>query len=486
MPPTLHPHLKRGLDLDDYRTDLEDLIEDMPREAATPEEQAAKRQRVEKIAAQYLRGKQPVILSAGLRGPFNNGWKNPWAKAKKEPQSMEENDQPMKDHNTDVGAKQAPKAIGVAKTKRRTRRAGRKTVEAVPVASPETSRAVDDDKEDMNDTYTLELFEVPPATASSQSEHNTSGPTEFFMPNSSIGFVYQKVAGTKWTVGNAPRSKPRAMNFNSSPALKKNKTSNSIPLNGSNENEADKDEMRLAEADVSSQSKTVAAGRQAIEQEREEQSAGSRRASRQSMMSTQAAMLLAQLEFQESTFPTSPSVSFRPWSQPQDETPRAVMAELSPAMTPLSVFKPELDQPDAFNSVLRDPPISTQDLFAAASPFAFSTVKKKPIAPQRSKLRVAMIPFDEVGEGVDDAVARSLSSSPGRIPLKDKNIARSPWSFTVDKCIRASQESLGRKERRIDDDVESPQLDLHGSMDDYGPSGSLHFADRLIRNLNGT
>ncbi|KAJ5515907.1 hypothetical protein N7527_007467 [Penicillium freii] len=41
---------------------------------------AAKRQRVEKLAESYLQGKPLLILSASLRGPFNDGWNNPWKK----------------------------------------------------------------------------------------------------------------------------------------------------------------------------------------------------------------------------------------------------------------------------------------------------------------------------------------------------------------------------------------------------------------------
>ncbi|KXG52765.1 uncharacterized protein PGRI_080210 [Penicillium griseofulvum] len=41
---------------------------------------ATKRQRVEKLAESYLQGKPLLILSASLRGPFNDGWVNPWKK----------------------------------------------------------------------------------------------------------------------------------------------------------------------------------------------------------------------------------------------------------------------------------------------------------------------------------------------------------------------------------------------------------------------
>lgn len=54
---------------------------------------AVKRRRVEANAKAYLRGEGLFILSAGLRGPFDAGWKNPWApKGKKRALGIE--DQP--------------------------------------------------------------------------------------------------------------------------------------------------------------------------------------------------------------------------------------------------------------------------------------------------------------------------------------------------------------------------------------------------------
>lgn len=38
----------------------------------------AKRRRIEELGKGYLEGKQLFILSAGLKGPFEDGWKNPW------------------------------------------------------------------------------------------------------------------------------------------------------------------------------------------------------------------------------------------------------------------------------------------------------------------------------------------------------------------------------------------------------------------------
>lgn len=43
-------------------------------------ERAAKRRRIEENATAYLRGEDLFILSAGLRGPFDASWRNPWAR----------------------------------------------------------------------------------------------------------------------------------------------------------------------------------------------------------------------------------------------------------------------------------------------------------------------------------------------------------------------------------------------------------------------
>ncbi|KAI9774333.1 MAG: hypothetical protein M1840_004227 [Geoglossum simile] len=45
---------------------------------ADQEARAAKRRRIEQIAQQYLSGQGVFILSAGLRGPLDRTWKNPW------------------------------------------------------------------------------------------------------------------------------------------------------------------------------------------------------------------------------------------------------------------------------------------------------------------------------------------------------------------------------------------------------------------------
>ncbi|KZZ95085.1 hypothetical protein AAP_01573 [Ascosphaera apis ARSEF 7405] len=49
----------------------------------TLEQRAAKRRRIEDIALDYLEGGSIFIMSASLRGPFGNGWVNPWGKQRK-------------------------------------------------------------------------------------------------------------------------------------------------------------------------------------------------------------------------------------------------------------------------------------------------------------------------------------------------------------------------------------------------------------------
>ncbi|KAL1971337.1 hypothetical protein VTN77DRAFT_289 [Rasamsonia byssochlamydoides] len=48
---------------------------------------AAKRRRIEKLGESYLQGKPLFIASAALRGPFDDGWVNPWKKQRKQRQA---------------------------------------------------------------------------------------------------------------------------------------------------------------------------------------------------------------------------------------------------------------------------------------------------------------------------------------------------------------------------------------------------------------
>jgi hypothetical protein len=670
MPLTLHPHLKRGLDSNDFYINAEDILEDVPRKFSEPEDQVAKRLRIEKIASQYLQGKLPVLLSAGLRGPFNNGWKNPWVTVKKTKRRVSDKENGAS-RKAVVNGRNAARRTESADVKKRTRGAARKTLAQQGIASPETSRAINDDLENFQETYTLTELEAPPATAPLAEEHDTLGGTNLFSveterciqsrspltdpfwlrrpesrgnldinstngttevspthsrgilpqlesrrtpqlaipraliglrappvkvalkgditssasasmvlsspvklvdpiesgtarltdsqeqihknapiqipnlssemqpaqvwsnpasmtkstcatahenttaspvallkdsrpvmthhestspqgshawpspaPKSSSGFEYKKVGGKKWTIGNAPRSKPRAFNFNSSQANQKNVSivSKSSSQKTGTAAEAVASEASSAPTTVPSQPKESGGRNQHTGSVGDQQSLRSSRSSNISAMSTQAAMLLAQQEFLERTYPTSSSETPRPWSQLEEETSQSILPEPSPAITPLSMFQPQLGQSHPLTSVLHDPLVSTQDLFAAASPFAFSTTKKKPNMPQRSNLQMATMSFDGQDESVLDVSLRRPMLYADRIALEEKNSVPSPWSFSFGKGPRTSQGSLQGGSRGLISDVEIPQPDFRTSPDDYGCSDSLHFTDRLLRN----
>ena len=48
----------------------------------SPEIRIGKKRKRELLGEEYLRGRPPTILTASLRGPCDDGWKNPWAKKK--------------------------------------------------------------------------------------------------------------------------------------------------------------------------------------------------------------------------------------------------------------------------------------------------------------------------------------------------------------------------------------------------------------------
>lgn len=69
-----HP-LFTPLTFEPFEIDDEELGADTP-------QRAAKRRRIEANANRYLQGSTLFIQTASLRGPFTNGWQNPWAKKK--------------------------------------------------------------------------------------------------------------------------------------------------------------------------------------------------------------------------------------------------------------------------------------------------------------------------------------------------------------------------------------------------------------------
>ncbi|RMZ73573.1 inositol hexakisphosphate kinase 2 (P(i)-uptake stimulator) [Pyrenophora seminiperda CCB06] len=127
------------------------------------------------------------------------------------------------------------------------------------------------------------------------------------------------------------------------------------------------------------------------------------------------------------------------------------------------------------------PPISTQDLFGAASPFAFSTVKKTSQRDHGSNLSFAQSPSHLIcqANNADKSPAPSIE----RIPLKDKNTTTSLWSFVSQK---ASQGSLGDRSRRLTNDGGFQPLDGERSLDSFGPNGNLQFTHGFLRNVEDT
>lgn len=305
-------------------------------------------------------------------------------------------------------------------------------------------------------------------------------------PASSTGFMYRKVTQTKSEGSNITKVKPRAVSFSSSPTHKNR----------------DRDQLSItSEVNVSTTANGVppctvpsvsaealnTTGGQIVDEEAVQQPWVDRGGdeqqqpykSRQSQYSTQAAMLLAQLEFQEDlSQSSSSSTTLRPWSQPARNTPQALLPQPSPAITPLSVFNAHKDEGFgtlAEDNTLHGPSISTQDLFDAASPFAFSTVKKKNDRSRRTSLRSAL-----TSNFRESIVAECPTPSTGRVPLKEKNVP-TVWSFVHDKTSSGQTKRPSQSARQIPHEVELPQLEFHTSLD-FGPN--TDFTDYFLRGLD--
>ncbi|KAI4641819.1 hypothetical protein J4E93_007918 [Alternaria ventricosa] len=666
MPLSLHPYLKRGLDFDAFHVDPEDLIEEPPAEYEDPAHRAAKRRRIEAIASRYLRGRPPVIITAALRGPFDNGWKNPWTKPIVEKRRVSGK------NNAVAGTRNAnSKKVAAGGNNTTTRRSssrlnggnGKDAVEDVApqMASPETSRAARDELDHREHDDSLDEIEVPPATAPLPDDDDAPGTAEPFSTNTnnciqnrspmtnpfwlrrpgsarvdmrkatnrntdtspsrsrsrnstsqtqtqtlselrlslpkapiqaqrsapetpaqegwrssaSASMVISSPAKDADTHGQAepgptaspPRSqrtvpiitssmgsqgrpteqniqqsaerlgrqtpglssegqprrssrrstqnaptltdaqhgletsplpasstgkvrrktklKPRVVNFDSSPekipsAKKSCAEGDVIHEDAEDELQVDPTEAIVVDVQASPQ---VEGDASVIQNENSEMRTS--RSSRDSDWSTQAAMMRAQLEFQQSTFPMmSPEVLQLDSQTSLLDTPRPIIAAASAAVTPLSAFTVQRDEPLAPETILQAPPISTQDLFGAASPFAFSTVKKKPEETQRSNLRFAFSPSDGVLRA--DAVAKSPTPTAERVPLKNKDNITSFWSFTTDKASQISHGSFGDRSKGVLNEVGFPALNIDTSLGDFGPTGSLDFTDRFLRNIDDT
>ncbi|KAL6706828.1 hypothetical protein ACN47E_005164 [Coniothyrium glycines] len=666
MPPTLHPHLKRGLDFDGLHVDSGDLLETLPPELLDQSHQEAKRRRIEDIAARYLlRGNVPVILSAGLKGPFDDGWKNPWASSSR-PQYRGS----IPGKNTEDNINEIETQSRVRSTRERKDRTKGKTTK---IPSPEASRATRRDMNLSQQDCTLEVIDAPPATAPSLEEEIASAGTVFYSADSetcvrirsrlsnpfwlrrpasqepgnmgasintnpdlspthyrprqpqdhskpgqalriarptkslpryiipenselseawnpgasaspiiasavdnstherhmstgtmnaeSIDIEYN--AGTscrqsqtaslatfgiqasktrldrpidtpvydalrdadvmavasptidilaaqclaahsvkkvsmmspKHTSmappcptrttdlasdrvarmqanGHKPKLRPRVVNFDSSPPSVKEAIATDQP---SPKTTIHIDEIEQPKDNISMSDLSRQAGVKEGTAEIPQAPCHSDELSHASTISTQAAMVLAQLQFQDSSFVTTSPDARRPWSQISQATPRMVLPIPSPGLTPLPGFNNRRDKPVMQENLLQQPQMSTQDLFGAASPFAFSTVKKKPEASQqRSSLQVTSRAGNDAGTITE------------RVPLKDKNVPTAFWASILDKASQSSQDLLIGKSKQQVSDVELPQLDFGTSLDDFGSNGEVHFTDRFLHDVAHT
>ena len=79
MPPKFQPRAPSPLHFESVIPYAEDVLCPGSDDEETLEGHRDKRRRVEALGKQYLQGRGLVILSAGLKGPFEYGWDNPWA-----------------------------------------------------------------------------------------------------------------------------------------------------------------------------------------------------------------------------------------------------------------------------------------------------------------------------------------------------------------------------------------------------------------------
>lgn len=80
MPPKFQPRPPSPLHYEPFPLLSEEVLCPGSDDEETLEQHRDKRQRVEALGTQYLQGRGLIILSAGLRGPFEYGWENPWAR----------------------------------------------------------------------------------------------------------------------------------------------------------------------------------------------------------------------------------------------------------------------------------------------------------------------------------------------------------------------------------------------------------------------
>ena len=314
---------------------------------------------------------------------------------------------------------------------------------------------------------------------------------------SSIGFMYRKMEKTR----SKENTKSHLMTFSSSPGIPKDSNRAiekaqlaPVILEEEGDNIADQTISEEVQAPYPDINDTMGTSTRVAEERCGQGEPDSRRSNRlSSNYSTQAALLLAQMEFQDGTCPSVSSDTPQAHWHLQDDTPQPSRRESNPIITPFHTFNAELDKrhPNPPDSVFHGPPLSTQDLFAAASPFAFSTMKKKSVRPQRSTMKFSN-PSNKRDKQADGA--RSPTPSAERIPLKDRNyrvsfsntpLHGSQTSINGSQAGKTYQESMLQTPKPTRIDVGLPLLNFHPLLDNLGTNGDLEFTDRLLRNLDG-
>lgn len=191
------------------------------------------------------------------------------------------------------------------------------------------------------------------------------------------------------------------------------------------------------------------------------------RSSRASLLSTQAAFLQAQLEFQNGSTPSVVSETPRITVYQQNGTEQRETREHSPAITPFHKFNTDLENRHPPESVTHRPVMSTQDLFEAVSPFAFSTIKKKSAIPKRSSLKFAVLPVEQAIEPADPESGKSPTPSAERVPLKERN-SHFPFKNALNGSQKESQDSPPNKAAEVS------QLSFYNS-----PEGHKNYTDQF-------
>jgi hypothetical protein len=202
--------------------------------------------------------------------------------------------------------------------------------------------------------------------------------------------------------------------------------------------------------------------------------------SRYSIQSTQTALMLAQMEFQNSAMHSLAPDEHPAWPSNHPHSSPWAAGEGRVAITPFRDFNAELDRRHPIESAIRGPPMSTQDLFAAASPFPLSTVKKRTGPAKRSSLRFAVLTNEPRDMRADtESGNKSPTPSAERIPLKERN----SYIFVkgaMNGSQKGSQESALNSPARARKDLELLQLDFRTSLD-----GELNFTERFLDHLEG-